>query len=35
MKKTESILEKETHKFLYDFEIKIDHRIPTRQVFIE
>ena len=35
--KPESVLEKETHKILWSFEIRMDHRIPTSrpdQVFI-
>ena len=31
MHKLESILENETHKILWDFEISTDHLIPTRR----
>ena len=31
MHKPESVLENETHKILWDFEIQTDHLIPTRK----
>ena len=31
MHKPESVLENETHKILWDFEIKTDHLIPARR----
>ena len=31
MHKPESVLEKETHKILWDFDIKTDHLIPARR----
>ena len=30
MHKPESVLENETHKFLWDFEIQVDQLIPDR-----
>ena len=31
MHKPESVLENETHKILWDFEIQTDHQIPARR----
>ena len=31
MHHTESVLVNDTHKLLWDFDIKIDHLIPTRR----
>ena len=31
MHKPESVLENETHKILWDFEIQTDHLIPARR----
>ena len=31
MHKPESVIENETHKILWDFEIKTDHLIPARR----
>ena len=31
MHKPESVLENETHKTLYDFEMQTDHPIPTQK----
>ena len=30
MQKPESVLEKKVHKILSDFEVQMDHRIPTK-----
>ena len=35
MHKQESVIEKEKHKFLSDFEIKTGHSIPTRKPELE
>ena len=32
MHKTKSVLENETHKILWDFEIKMDHPILARRL---